>query len=126
MIRLDGIDLPGGLLWADEHATTTVAQTVRRALDGSLVVFYGPLQKGVPITLESEPDAGWLTLAQVEAVKLRSSSPGGVYVLEIRGQTLPVMFRHHDPPAFEARALIPRPNPEPGDFFLATLKLLTV
>lgn len=126
MIRLDGIDLPGGLLWADEHATTRVAQTVRRALDGSLVVFYGPLSKGIPITLESEPDAGWLTLAQVEAVKLRASSPGGVYVLEIRGQTLQVMFRHHDPPAFEARPLIPRPNPEPGDFLLATLKLLTV
>jgi len=36
------------------------------------------------------------------------------------------MFRHHDPPAFEAKPLIARPNPSADDFYLATLKLMTV
>ena len=65
LIVLDGILLPAGLVWTDEFSTQSVAQTVKRALDGSLVVFYGGLQRGIPITLASEADAGWLTRAQV-------------------------------------------------------------
>ena len=126
MIVLDGIQLPAGLLWSDEWAASNVAQTVRRTLDGGLVVFYGQMSGGMPITLESEPDAGWLTRAQVEAVALRAASPGGIYTLDLRGQVRQVMFRHHDAPAFDARPLVPLANPQPGDFYLATLKLMTV
>lgn len=126
MIVLDGISLPADLLWSDEWAASNVAQTVRRTLDGGLVVFYGELRAGVPITLESQPDAGWLTRAQVESVALRAASPGGIYTLTLRGQTWQVMFRHHDAPAFEAKPLVPLANPQSGDFNLATLKLMTV
>ena len=126
MITLDGITLPAGLLWSDEFAVTRVAQTVRRTLDGSVVVFYGELRAGLPITLESEPDAGWLTRAQIEALALRASSPGGVYPLVLRGQTWTVMFRHQDAPAFEAKPLVSVANPQAGDFYIATLKLMTV
>ena len=126
MITLDGIALPAGLLWSDEFAVTRVAQTVRRTLDGSVVVFYGDLRGGLPITLESEPDAGWLTRAQVEAIALRAASPGGVYPLQLRGQSWSVMFRHQDAPAFEAKPLVSLANPQAGDFYLATLKLMTV
>ncbi len=126
MIILDGISLPVDLLWSDEWAASTVAQTVRRTLDGGLVVFYGELRAGLPITLESQPDAGWLTRTQVEAIALRAASPGGLYTLNLRGQTWQVMFRHHDAPAFEAKPLVPVTNPQAGDFYLATLKLMTV
>ena len=126
MIVLDGISLPVDLLWSDEWAASTVAQTVRRTLDGGLVVFYGELRAGLPITLESQPDAGWLTRTQVEAIALRAASPGGLYTLNLRGQTWQVMFRHHDAPAFEARPLVSVANPQAGDFYLATLKLMTV
>lgn len=126
MIVLDGIALPAGLLWSDEFTATPVAQAVRRTLDGSVVVFYGEMRAGLPITLESEADAGWLTRAQVEAVALRAASPGGVYTLMLRGQTWQVMFRHQDAPAFEAKPLIPLANPQPGDFYLATIKLMTI
>lgn len=126
MIRLDGIQLPDGLVWTDEYAAQSVAQTMRRTLDGGLVVFYGQQAGGLAITLESEPDAGWLTRTQVEALKQRADSPGAVFLLELRGQAFQVMFRHHDPPAFEAKALVNLANPSHGDFFLATLKLMTV
>lgn len=126
MIVLDGISLPADLLWSDEWSVSTVAQTVRRTLDGGIVVFYGELRAGLPITLESQPDAGWLTRAQVEAVALRAASPGGLYTLNLRGRTRQVMFRHQDAPAFEARPLVPVANPQAGDFHLATLKLMTV
>ena len=126
MIRLDGLLLPDGLVWTDEFATQQVSQTVRRTLDGSVVVFYGELRAGLPITLESEPDAGWLTRAQIEALALRASSPGGVYTLSLRDQTWTVMFRHQDAPAFEAKPLVSVANPQAGDFYIATLKLMTV
>ena len=66
MIILDGIQLPAGILWSDEWTASRVAQTVRRTLDGAVVVFYGQLQAGLPITLESESDAGWFTRTQTE------------------------------------------------------------
>ena len=126
MIILDGIQLPAGLLWSDEFAASRVAQSVRRTLDGSVVVFYGQLQAGLPITLESESDAGWFTREQIEALALRAASPGGVYSLTLRGESWLVMFRHQDAPAFEARPLVSVANPQAGDFYLATLKLMTV
>ncbi len=125
-IVIDGIALPPGLLWIDEFSAHSVAQTVKRALDGSLVVFYGGIQSGTQITLTSEPDAGWFTRAQVEAIELRARSPGAMYPLTLRGQSWLVMFRHHEAPAFEATPLISRPNPAPGDFYLGTLKLMTL
>ena len=126
MIVFDGLSLPSGLLWSDEFAAAGVAQTLRRALDGTLVVFYGGLRAGQAITLESEADAGWLTRALVEAIALRAASPGGVFALSLRQQTYTVMFRHHDPPAFEARPLVNVANPGTGDFYRATLKFLTL
>jgi hypothetical protein len=126
MIELDSLRLPDGLVWTDEFAVSRVAQTVRRTLDGSLVLFYAGLSGGFPITLESESDSGWFTRSQVEALELRSQSPGGVFLLNLRGQTFQVIFRHHEPPAFESRPLFPVANPQSGDFHLATLKLMTV
>ena len=126
MITLDGITLPAGLVWSDEYSATSVAQSVRRTLDGSIVVFYGALRIGLPITLESEADAGWLTRAQVDAIAIRAASPGAVYLLALRGETRRVMFRHQDAPAFEAKPVVAVANPQPGDFYLATLKLMTV
>lgn len=126
MITLDGIALPTGLLWSDEYASNRVSQTVRRTIDGSVVVFYGEMRAGAPITLESLPDAGWMTKSQVEAIALRAASPGGVYTLMLRGQAWSVMFCHHDAPAFEAKPLVPLANPQSGDFYLATLKLMTL
>ncbi len=125
-IAIDGIALPPGLLWIDEFSARSVAQTVKRTLDGSLVVFYGGLKRGVPITLESEPDAGWMRRDLVEALQVRASSPGGIYTLQLRGQVFQVMFRHHDVPAFEAKPLVNIATPDPGDYYLATLKLMTV
>ncbi len=126
MIALDDILLPAGLLWTDEFSSNRVAQSMRRTLDGSMVVFHSPLQAGLPITLESEADAGWATRAQVEALANRAASPGGIFVLLLRGQTYRVMFRHHEPPAFDARPLINVANPQADDRYLVTLKLMTV
>jgi hypothetical protein len=125
-IQLDTIALPTSLIWSDEHAAQAVAQSARRTLDGSLLVLYAALQKGRAITLESREDAGWLTKTQVDALRLLADSPGGVYTLTLRGTPYQVMFRHHEPPAFSATPLFPFVNPQPGDRYLAVIRLMTV
>jgi hypothetical protein len=125
MIQLDTLQLPAGLVWTDEFASS-VAQSTKRTLDGGLVVFHTALTGGRPITLASREDTGWLTRAQVEALDLLARSPGGIYILTLRGQAYQVMFRHQEAPAFEAAPLWPLVNPQPGDFYLATIKLMTV
>lgn len=127
MIRLDGLDLPAALLWSDEFAWSPVAQAARRTLGGSLVVFTRELAGGRPITLEAAEDRAWMTRAQVEGVSAMAAIPGGVFTLEIRGKSFPVMFRHQDgQPAVTANPLIPFANPQPGDFYIAKLLLMTV
>lgn len=126
MIIFDSLVLPAGLVWSDEFANASVAQSVRRTLDGGLVVFYGGLKRGLPITLESESDAGWMRRDLVEALQVRASSPGGLYTLQLRDRVFQVMFRHHDVPAFDAKPLVSIATPAPGDYYLATLKLMTV
>jgi hypothetical protein len=126
MIQLETLLLPDGLIWLDEFDVQSVPQTTQRTLDGSLVVFYGQYSAGVPITLASEPDAGWLTRELVEGIAALAAMPGGIFPLLLRGQTHQVMFRHQDPPAFEAKPLVNRATPQPGDYYLATLKLMTI
>lgn len=126
MIILSTTNLPAGLVWSDEFSAPRVAQTVRYALDGSPVVFYSPITAGIPITLESEADAGWATRAQVEEIAQMAANPGGIYDLMLRGRQYRVMFRHNEPPAFEAEPIINVASPRPTDFYRIKLKLITV
>ncbi len=123
---LSTLTLPDDLIWTDEHTPQTVAQTMRRALDGSPVVYYSTLTAGRSITLKSESDSGWITHAQVEALAALAAVAGAVYTLTLRGASYDVMFAHHEPPALEAIPLWPLVDPQPDDKYLATIKLITV
>lgn len=125
-MQISTLTLPDSLIWADEHTPQAVAQTMRRALDGSPVVYYSTLTAGRSITLKSASDTGWITHAQVEALAALAAVAGAVYTLTIRGASYDVMFAHHEPPALEAVPLWPISNPQAGDFYLATIKLITV
>ena len=125
-IQLDTLVLSDNLIWSDETSSYAVAQTMRRALDGSPVVFYAGQPAGRSITLQSAADTGWLTRDQIEALLLLAASPGAVYSLTIRAQTFTVMFRHHDAPAVKAEPLWPYSNPQPGDYYTAILKFITL
>lgn len=126
MIRLEGIELRADLLWSDEFSWAPVAQAMRRALDGSPVIFTRALSGSRPITLEAAEDRGWMTRATLEAVNALAMVPGGVFTLEIRGTSYPVMFRHHDGQAITATPLYPFANPRPDDVYIVKLLLMTV
>ena len=126
MMRLDNLILPDGLLWTDQYASQAVVQTIKRTLAGSLVVFHAGNTAGREITLESSQDSGWFSRAQVEALASLAAGPGAICILEIHGETYPVMFRHHQPPALDACPLWTYDQPRATDFFLVTLKLITL
>jgi hypothetical protein len=125
-ITLDAIPLPPSLLWEDEFDAAPVVQTVQRTLAGGLLVQYGGLTAGRPITLASQSDAGWATRTTVQALQQRAAVPGGIYALSLRGVTYSVMFRHHEAPALAANPLIHLAAPADGSYYLITLRLITV
>ncbi len=126
MIKLNNLQLPSALVWVDEYASQSVLQSTKRTLDGGQVVFYSSLVAGQQITLTSRQDSAWVKRSVVDSIKSMADVAGAVYSLELRGITYSVIFRHQEPPAFEAEALIPLASPTDNDYYLVTIKLMTV
>ena len=125
-ISINGITLSPSLQWTDQHKYSPVAQTVKRTLGGGSVVYSQGLTLGRPITLEALADTGWITKAMLDTLEDLAQNPGAVYNLNIHGFTADVVFRHEEPPAVDFTPLTPRSSPQSGDYFIGTLKLLTV
>lgn len=125
-MKLAGLELPPGIIWEDEGAYSPVRQETRRSLGGRLLVYPGTWSKGMPVTLTSLQDQGWMLYGDVLTVKAMADVAGGEYALEMRGGTERVMFRHHEGPALEYRPLISRGVPLADDWYLVTIKLMTV
>ena len=125
-IVLDGLSLSGSLRWVDKNSFSPVAQSVRRTLGGGLVVFARSLSAGRPVTLEATEDTGWLTAAMVDSLTAKAAVPGAVYAFTYHGESLNVVFRHDESPALDMQPLQPKATVLAGDFFIGTIKLLTV
>lgn len=123
---LSSVPLRSGLVWTDRWSEANVAQSVLRTLGGTPVIYTASLLKGTPITLVSQEDQGWQSLDVVEQLRQLASVAGAQYLLDLGSIQHSVMFRHNDPPAFDATPLIPRTLAEAGDYFTVTLKLITV
>lgn len=114
------------IVWVDQFKTSKVSQVNQRTLGGQLVSYELGLVEGIDITLEAQIDTGWLTKAQVEAVKALSEVVASTHTLNFEGQIFTVQFRHDEPPAVDFTPIIFRRNSEPGDFFTGVIKLRTV
>lgn len=125
-ITLSNVTLRDGLMWVDRYGAQSVSQNMLRTLGGLPVFYYAKLQSGVLVSLESLDDQGWQTKETVDALYALASVAGAQYVLNLGPEQFTVMFRHHEPPAFEATPLIPRPTPLAGDYFTVKMKLITI
>ena len=125
-ITLNGVTLSGSLQWTDKRAYSPVAQEVLVTLGGNPVVYSKALQGNRPITLEAKDDTGWLSHLMVEAIEAMAAVPGAVYTFNFHGESFNVMFAHHDGPAVDLSPLVPRAVPEPDDYYIGTIKLITV
>lgn len=126
MIQLGALVLPSGLQWSDEFNWQPVAQTAQRTLDGGLVLQEQGLTAGRPITLQAGLDHGWMTRSVLESLYALASVPGNSHTLTINGRTFTVRFNHSDGAAIEAEPLWPLATPQSGDYYIATVKFITV
>lgn len=128
-LTLGGIALDPNLIWPERRQSQRVAMSVQRTLGGGAVIRQTARQSGLPITLQSGPDHGFLKTPAVEALKIMADVAGATYTLEVADGTdteeYLVSFRSNERPAFEAVPLVQRLFPKPGDFFRVTIKLLT-
>ena len=126
MISLAGITLNSSMIWKDRFDTFGVGQTVKRSLGGVLFIDTAKVLTGRPITLEASEDYGWLTVAQVEALRALADQEDFSGVLLLDGVSYTVGFRHHEPPALSFQPIVPRENQQSLDYLTGTIKLMTL
>lgn len=126
MITLSGVQLSSHMLWSDRYSHRSVLQTGVRTLGGNHRTFSHQIQGGRPITLQGDGESGWLTFAQVQQLIAMADIPGAIYSLNYFDEVYSVVFRHEEPPAFEASPIVYRAVPLNTDYFFAVLKLITI
>jgi hypothetical protein len=124
MITLDAISLPSSLEWVDEYTWSPVTQSVNKALNGALIVQEAKQLKGRTITLEGD-DQVWATKAILDQLKTKADTADLTMTLDYHGTTYNVMFDREQNP-IEARLIVPFSNPQAGDFYSITIRLLEV
>ncbi|MDP2262681.1 MAG: hypothetical protein Q8K24_05930 [Hydrogenophaga sp.] len=121
------VTLPADLLWSDEFKGPQVGQTASRSVMGALIVQARAMTAGRPITLQPEDEnSAWMRRSTVEQLRNLAAIPGAQLTLTMRGQTYSVMFRHHDGAALEADPVAHYSDAGADDFYLVTLKFMTV
>lgn len=124
----DTLALPPDLFWSDEFEWAPVEQSVERSVTGAMIVQTSERIGGRPITLQPEDDkSGWISRADLEQLQQWAAVPGLALELSLRGQTRDVMFRHQDQGgALTAKPVFHFDNAQPGDQYLATLRLMEI
>lgn len=105
-VTLDGITLSGSLIWSDEHDWDPYLQTSTPTLTGAVIIEESMRSgAGRPVTLKGGEDFGWLTHAQLTAVRALRTA-GRVMTLVLHdGRSLQVVWNYSGGPAIEAKPL---------------------
>jgi hypothetical protein len=125
MIKLETIELPDNMVWKNHNSNLGLTAVTSRSLNGTLVIYEAELGNQ-NIDLVAEENSGWLTHAQVLALRNLAKSAGATYTLEYEGDIITVRFRHEDSPVLDITPLITRPNPQDSDYYYGTIKLMEV
>ena len=123
-ITLDTIDI-SGLVRVEDFSGPVRAQA-NHSVNGGVVVWEGAGFSG-SFDLIGGLDWGWLTHADMVALKALASVVGGSYTLNYEGVSSTVRFRTEDIPVISGQPLIPRSNIENEDYYSEiTIKLMEV
>jgi hypothetical protein len=124
-ITLNNIELPN-IQWIDEFAVPAITQTVKRTIAQTLVVYQNTIKNGIPITLESKADTGWIKRNDLISLYALANSAEEVMTLSIRNTQYQVIFRHQDT-AIEAEPVFPIGNsPSDDEYYIVKIRLMTV
>lgn len=128
-ITLGGLALNNSLQWTNRYQSQRVAQSAERTLGGGIVLFSRALQQGDSIMLEATAETGWLNRTMVDGLLLQAEADNQAYELVYHGETYTVRYAHHEPPALSfspLQAKSPGSYDAPNDWFIGTIKLITV
>ena len=115
------IDLPNGMIWTDEFNHVNLKTKATPTLDGGQVIEQSIQTKGRPITLEAAEDRGWITRATLQSLQSMAATAEPLVFTHADGTVINVAFAAEP---LSARPLWPISNPAPGDYYIATLKLI--
>lgn len=120
------LTLPEDLRWTDEYTWSAVEQSVGYTLGGSLVVEIGTRLAGRPVTLAAEADRAWITKTVLDQLYAWAGVAGKTLTLTLAdARVMSVMYRHHDG-AIQAEPVMFAVPAQPGDFYIVTLRFMTV
>lgn len=121
---LNGVALPYGLLWTNEHDWSPIEQSTDYGLTGAQIVQRGTKLTGRPMTLAGDTDRAWITQATLDALKALLPTASPMTVILPDGRTFSVIWDHNGPP-ISAKPLIPRWPGAGLKYGSVTLRMLT-
>lgn len=120
------IILPPDLAWTDEHSWAPVEQRVATSLTGAALIDVAAYVGQRPITLTGDESHAWMPFALVQTLKTWAAIPGCQMLLNIRGVSYAVVFRHHEKPAVDLVAVVDYSTPATDDWFYGALKFMEI
>jgi len=121
------VNLHPDTFWSDEANWFPVEQVAARTITGALVVSAATRIAGRPITLQPfDESSGWVQAPAVTQLRNWAAVKGQQLTLTLRAQTFTVIFRHHEPPAFEATQIKFQRDIDSADWFTVTLRLMEI
>lgn len=126
---LNGIKLPGDLLWEDEFKWSKFRQSRTNALTGALIIQQSTVESGRPITLVSQLKGdkvyGPVARSVIEQLRaLEDSAPESAVLTHPDGRTFTVAFRMEGEAAVEAEQLLFLSPAQATDWYDLTLRLI--
>lgn len=104
---LNGVTLPYGLLWVNEHEWAPIEQSTDYGLTGALIVQRGAKLAGRPITLQGGADRAWITQTTLDAVTALLTTTAAMALILPDGRSFSVIWDHNGPP-ISAEPIVPK------------------
>ena len=120
------VTLPDDLLWSDEFDTSQVAQDRKRTITGALVIFEDTKIKGRSLKLESDDDSGWITRADLLALRSLCELEDTDCELIYRSITYKVRFDRSNGSGIKAVPVVDCSDPSNDAKYALSLSLITV
>lgn len=119
------VQIPRGLVWADEFNWAEVERAAEYSITGALLIDAAVRQAGRPITLEGTDSAGWITRATLLQLQALAQDPGATHALTLAdGRAFTVSFAPGTP---ITATPVARPELPPSHHpYVATVRLIEV
>lgn len=120
---LDTVQLPRGMVWVDEFDWSATETASQHSITGALLVDAATRLAGRPITLQADPDAGWIKREVLLQLQALADAPAATRTLVLAdGRVFGVVFAPGQP--ITARPVARPELPKGTHPYVATVRLI--